>query len=705
MALIGTLRNKMGAWVVVFVFVAIALFILGDLFSGNSSIMNWGRNSVGEIAGREISIEEFQNTIREREANYFLQFGREPGEREMPSVRQQAWDLLIARHAIQSQYAKVGVEVTEDEVWDMIQGKNVDENVKMAFTNQETGQFDASKVVTYLNQLKSMPITSEARTRWELFQRDLKPGRERIKYENLLIKSGYVTTAEAERDYHLQSDVAEVKFAYVPYYAISDSAVSVTDDIIKAYYNKNVERYKTEESRDLKYVSIPVVASAEDSLIVKEDLAKAVAEFKNSQTAQEDSTYARSNTDGESPYTKYNKGNIPTFIPADSLVQGKVFGPLMDNGVYKIVKVSRIFADTAYSARAKHILIKWADTSAPAKKEAKDKAQAILKDIKGGADFGAKAREFGTDGTATRGGDLGWFTSGQMVKPFESAVFNATRTGVLNDIVETDFGYHIIDVTNVKTNTAYQLSIVEREITPSDATINEAFRKAEAFAADLTSIGEFENRAKQEGLAVQDAKNIIAGDRRIGTIGDARQVIQWLFRDASTGKVSSVFDLEEQNVVAVMTGEIKKGYKPFESVKAEITPAVRNEAKGKIIVDKLKAAKGTLEEVAASFGSDANVYTSSDLKLNSNSLPTVGFDPQAVGVAFSLENGKRSAPIAGENGVIIMELQNKTIAPAMGDYTGFKTQLEQNNVNRNSIGIAEAIKESSDIVDKRFKFY
>jgi len=235
MALIGTLRNKMGAWVVVFVFVAIALFILGDLFSGNSSIMNWGRNSVGEIAGREISIEEFQNTIREREANYFLQFGREPGEREMPSVRQQAWDLLIARHAIQSQYAKVGVEVTEDEVWDMIQGKNVDENVKMAFTNQETGQFDASKVVTYLNQLKSMPITSEARTRWELFQRDLKPGRERIKYENLLIKSGYVTTAEAERDYHLQSDVAEVKFAYVPYYAISDSAVSVTDDIIKAF--------------------------------------------------------------------------------------------------------------------------------------------------------------------------------------------------------------------------------------------------------------------------------------------------------------------------------------------------------------------------------------------------------------------------------------------------------------------------------------
>ena len=692
----------MGTWVVVFVFVAISAFIVGDLFSGNSSILNWGRNSVGEIAGREISYEEFQSVIREREANYFLQFGREPGEREMPTIRQQAWDLLIARHAIQSQFAKVGVEVTDDEVWDMIQGKNVDESVKMAFTNQETGQFDPNRVVTYLGQLKTMPQGSEARVRWELFQKDLKPARERIKYENLLIKSSYVTAAESELEYHLQTDVAEAKYVYVPYYAISDSAVTVTDDVIKAYYNKNVEKYKTEESRDLKFVSVPVVASAEDSLDVKEDLARAVSEFKN---AEEDSTYASGNTDGQNPYSKYTAATLPSFIPSDSLIKGKVFGPVLDGEVYKVVKISSVFTDTVASARAKHILIKWTDTGAAAKKEAKDKAQGILRDIKGGADFGAKAREFGTDGTSARGGDLGWFSSGQMVKPFESAVFGATRTGVLNDVVETEFGYHIISVTNVKTNTAYKLAIVEREITPSDATINEAYRKAEAFAADLSSIGDFETRAKEHGLVVQEAKNILAGDRRIGTLGEARQVVQWLFRDASTGKISQVFDLDDQDVVAVMTNEIEKGYKPFESVKAEITPAVRNEAKGKLIIEKLSTAKGTLEEIANAFGSDANVYSSSDLKLSSNSLPTVGFDPQAVGLAFSLESGKRSAPISGENGVIIVETQNKTIAPSLSDYSVYKAQLEQGNINRSTQSIAEAIKESSNIVDKRYKFY
>ena len=702
MALIGTLRNKMGTWVVVFVFVAIAAFVLGDIFSGNSSIMNWGRNSVGEIGGRDISYEEFQSVIREREANYFLQLGREPGEREMPAVRQQAWDLLIARHAIQSEFAKVGVAVTDDEIWDMVQGKNIDEGVKQAFTNQETGQFERDRVVSYLNQLKTMPEGSEARVRWELFQRDLKPARERIKYENLLIKGSYFTTAEAEREYHVQTDVAEVKYVYVPFYAVSDSAVKITDDALKTYYNKNIERFKTEASRDIKYVSIPVIASAEDTVAVREDLARAVSELKNT---QEDSTYAAANSEGKDPFTKYTPSSLPAFINTDSLIQGKVIGPFLDGETYKVVKISKIFKDTVFSARAKHILIKWDDTSEASKKVARDKAQAILKDIKGGADFGAKAREFGTDGTATRGGDLGWFTSGQMVKPFETAVFGATKPGLLANVVETDFGYHVIEVTDVKNNTAYQLAIVERQISPSDATLNEAFRKAEVFASDLSDLNDFEKRAKEQGLSVLEAKNILAGDRRIGTLGEARPVVQWLFRDASKGDISQVFDLQDQNVVAIMTGEVKKGYKPLESVKTEITPAVRNELKGKIIVEKLSGLKGTLEEIATGYGQDANVYSSSDLKLSSSSLPTVGFDPQAVGLALSLENGKRSKPVTGENGVTIIESLNKTVAPALTDYSTYKTQLEEGNTNRSSTGIAEAIKENSDIVDKRYKFY
>lgn len=699
MALIGTLRTKMGTWVVVFVFVAIAAFVLGDLFGNNGVLL--GRNTVGEIAGTEISLEDYQAAIQEREANYMLNFGRSPGEREMTSIRQQAWELLIVRHAIEKQYSKIGVTVTNDEIQDLIWGKNVDENVKQAFTNPETGQFEKDRVISYLAQLKDMPDGSEPKVRWEMFQKDLAPGRTRLKYENLLIKGDYVTSAEAEREYHNQTDVAEASYLYVPFYAVSDSAISVTDADLKAYYNKNQEKFKTENTRDIKYVTFPVVASAEDTLAIYREVLKMAGELKIS---TEDSLFVVRNSDNADAFVKYTPANLPASLAEKNLVVGEIYGPEIQNGSLMVTKVSRLDNDTVFSARARHILIKATSDSDADKKAAKEKARSILKEIKGGADFAAKALEHGTDGTASRGGDLGWFTSGQMVKPFEKAVFDATKTGVLNDVVETDFGYHLIDVTNTKTNKAYYIASIEREITPSDGSINEALRKAEAFANEVSDLESLEAKAKAENLVVREATKLGAGDRNISSLGDARQVVQWLFRDADTGDISTVFDLQENYVVAIMTGEVKKGYKSLEAVKTEITPAVKNELKGKIITDKLAAATGTLEEVKNSFGSDANVYSSSDLRLNSNSLPNVGFDPQAIGLVFSLENGKRSKPFVGETGVMIIEVQNKTIAPAIADYAPYKISLQQAAQNRN-YSIAEAIKDRAGIEDKRYNFY
>jgi peptidyl-prolyl cis-trans isomerase D len=701
MALLGTLRDRMGTWVVVFVFVAIAAFILGDIFSGNSNILNWGRRSVGEIAGKEISIDEYQAAIQEREMSFMASNGYEPSDRDKVSLRQQAWDLLIARHAIVPQYEKVGVEVTDRELVDMISGKNIFDGIKQAFTNQQTGEFDRGALGNYINTVAQAPVSDPGRVRWEQFQKDLKPARERIKYENLLLKTHYVTKAEAELEYHLQSDVAEVKYLYIPYYTVSDST-EVSDAELQDYYNRHKDRFKTKGSKDLKYVAISVTPSASDSAAVREDLEKDVQAFK---TSQQDSIYAANNSDGQNPYGRYNRGSLPAFIKEEDLVAGNVIGPVIDGETYRIVKVSKVTTDTAYSTRASHILIRPTDASDTAKASAKAKARKILADIKGGADFAAKAREFGTDGTAQNGGDLGWFSTGRMVKPFETAAFGVTKPGLLNDVVETDYGFHIIKVTEPKTNVAYDIAIIERQITPSDETLNEYYRKAETFADDLSGVAEFEKRAKEQGLTVLDAKNIGPGDRRVGSLGDARQIVQWLYRDASVGEVSEIFDLDNQHVVAVMTNEVEEGYKPLESVKAEILPAVKNEKNAKIIMAKLGKLNGTLEEIAKAYGPDANVYTSSDLKLNSNALPNAGYDPKAVGAAFAADNGKRTGPVEGENGVVIIETINKTVAPDMNDYSTFKAQMGQNAFNLSSMSIAEAIKDNSDIEDERYKFY
>src|SRR5687768_8258833 len=241
MALIGTLRNKLGILLVVFIFLALLAFILGELLGNNSVLFN--QNEVGEINGHSISNNEFQSAVEERRANYILNFNRQPGENEMNTLRQQAWDLLIARHAIVPQYEKVGIKVTDTEVVDMISGTNIDENIRQAFVNQETGVFDRAMLGEYINRLKASAVGSEDRVRWELFQRDLKPGRERIKFENLLLKSNYVTTAEAEHEYHAQTDVAEVKFVYVPYSSVSDTAAEVTENEIETYYSEHKEQF------------------------------------------------------------------------------------------------------------------------------------------------------------------------------------------------------------------------------------------------------------------------------------------------------------------------------------------------------------------------------------------------------------------------------------------------------------------------------
>jgi peptidyl-prolyl cis-trans isomerase D len=702
MAFIGTLRNKLTKFVVGFVFVAMAAFIVGSdlLTSGPNSLFGGQDNIVGVIGSNEITLDEFQLATQEIENNYILNLNRRPTETEMPGIRNQAWDLLIARNTVVPEYAKLGIEVGEDELFDIIQGKNIDEGIKSSFKDS-AGRFDRSALNNFLINMKGLPKGHPNRIQWDVYQSNLIPARERLKYENLILKTNYITQAEAEREYHNQTDVAEVKYLYVPFFAISDTSVTVSDDALKSYYNKNQQKYKTAQTRSLSYVAFPVVASSEDSTAIRKGLEDLVEGFK---TTTNDSLYALNNSNSDDAFTTYNVSNLPENFAdqLDQLQPGVVVGPYQEGGSYKLVKMVRIGTDTASYVRASNILIMWDDPSDAGKKKAKDKARQVLNEIKGGASFASKAFEHNTDATKTKGGDLGWFTRGAMVKPFEKAVFAASKKGLINDIIETTYGYHIIEVTGTKNNTTYTVALIEDEITPSDRTRNEAFRNADAFAVGLSGVAEFKAKAKQENLSVFEANNLGTIDRRINNLGDARGLITWLFRDASVGSISDVQDVEDSYVIAVMTEEIPEGVKPFELVKDEIRPLAKNEVVATQIINKLKGKTDALETLVEQFGRDAVVKSSSDLKLSSNSMVSVGFDPVAVGKAFSLENGKRSEPFKGENGVLVVEMINKSVAPEIADYTSYKNQLTQTMSGRSSYTIIEALKDAAKIQDKRY---
>ena len=707
MAFIGTLRNRLTKVVVGFVFVALAAFIVGgDLFTpGSNSFFGGNENVVGEIGGHEISLEEYQAAVSEIEANYIMNLNRRPTETEMPAIRNQAWDLLVARFAVMPQYKELGVTVTDEELIDLIQGRNIDEGLKSSFRDS-LGQFDRKQLNNFLAQMKSLKMGHPNRIQWDMYQRNLGPARERLKYENLLLKTSNVTQAEAEREYHAQTDVAEVSYLYIPfYYAGADSSVKVTDADSKSYYEKYKTRYKTEQTRSLSYVTIPVAASAADSAEIRKALENLAEGFK---TTDNDSLYALNNSNNENAFATYNVSTLPENISnqLETLKPGVVVGPYQEGNSFKLIKMVKIASDTNYFVRASNILITWDDASDASKKKAKDKARQVLNEIRGGASFAAKAFEYNNDATKQKGGDLGWFGKGAMVKPFEDAAFKATKKGLINDVIETNYGYHIIEVTGTKTNTTYSVAVIEEEITPSDATRNEAYRKADAFANNLTGITEFKEKAKRENLSVFDANNLAANERRIANLGDARNLVSWLYRDAKVGKVSAVETIDDTYVVAVMTSQVEKGFKPFDQVKDEVTPLAKNEVIANQIISKLRGKTEPLETLAQQFGRDAVVNSSNDLKLSASSLVSVGFDPVAIGKAFSLENGKRSAPFKGENGVLIIEMKNKTIAPAVADYTTYKTQLSQANTNnRGSFAISEALKEAAKIEDNRYKFF
>lgn len=702
MGLINKIRQKSGL-AVGLVALGLGFFMVGsDILGPNSVLLGKNKTDVGTIDGRVIDIKEYQNEIDQIKYKYTLQNRKNPSENEMFSIRQQAWEYLIVKIAFQNQYDELGLVVTDDEQWDMIQGKNVMWEIKQSFTNPATGQFDREAVINYLKTVKDAPREQQAS--WYLFEENLKPSRLRIKYDNLFVKTVYATEAESVMQYNKDNTVAEIDYLYVPYYSISDTLIETTDSELEDYLNAHQAEYQVKESRDFDYISIPVIPSPEDTASFITEIEGLADDFKQS---TEDSLFARINSDGAKYYSKYSIDQLPNILQANvsNLSPGDVRGPYFVDGKITLYKVIEIDQDTTYSARASHILIKWKDESTQAKSIARQKAQTLLKQLKSGADFATLARQNSEDGSAQNGGDLGWFTEGRMVKPFENAVFKATRKGLINRIIETQFGYHIINVTGLKTNKSILIASIERDITPSDETRNKAFRKADLFAASAKSYDDFIENAKKDSLTVLKATSVKPNDRSFNEVLNSRPVVQWAYNDGEIGVVSPVKELDDRYIIAVLTKITDAGSAKFEDVRDQITIKVKNEKKGAIIIDKIEKASGTLNEIADLFGDETGVYSSSNLKLSSNSLPVIGTAPVAIGTAFGLKDGQRSKPVKEELGVVVIEMKALTTAPEIADYNSSKTKVEQQVSNRMSYSVSEAIKKHAEIKDERYRFF
>src|SRR5579863_4792168 len=202
--------------------------------------------------------------------------------------------------------------------------------------------------------------------------------------KQILVEGIVVSPEEIEREYRRRKE--KVKIAYVK---ISPdkvkSAVEISPAEMKDYFDKNRPLYTVPEKRNLAILVL-------DRAKIEQSISPTEAELKRAYANEKD---------------KFR---------------------------------------TQERVKARHILLKTTDKSPAEDAKLKAKAEELLKQIKGGADFADLARKNSEDpGSAKKGGDLDWIVRGQTVKPFEETAFSL-KPGELSGVIKTDYGYHIIQV-------------------------------------------------------------------------------------------------------------------------------------------------------------------------------------------------------------------------------------------------------------------
>lgn len=702
MALIKQIRQRTGLAIGVIAGGLILFLLGGDLLSPSSNLLSSNQNIVGEIAGEEISYEEYVAKVEEVKASYQQRTGRVPSEVEMFTVREQAWQTMIVERVFNEEYEKLGLTVSDAELVDMVQGKNIVAELRQQLVNPQTGEFDKNQLVTFLQSLETADPAQQAF--WAQQEKLFADSRLRIKYDNLMATSEYATSAEAKLEYKAANSLADASILFIPYTAINDSDVTLEESELTAYLKKNQGKFKTGNTANLEYISFSILPSGIDSADVITRINQLTEEMK---TAENDSLFAVRNSETQTPFFTFAPGDaLPVSLTSNvgEVLPGQVYGPFVtSNSSYVTYKVTEQYQGTP-RIRASHILFSTQGLDSAAILQVRAQAEQVLADVKANGNFAVAAQQYGQDGTAQNGGDLGWFAKEDFVEPFANAAYAASAPGLLNELVETEYGFHIIEVTEMPKSTYTKVATIELELVASDATRNEAFRNADTFAAEAGNRGEFTEKAEAAGYRIIQANNLEAGSRNLNNIQNAREVVRWTFSEASEEEVSPVFELDNSYLVATLVNRKEEGDATLADVREQVELLVRNEKKAAMIIEKLKG-KTTLAEMQAVYPNEASVNEIPDLKLSAAVIPGIGFAPRAIGSVFGLTNGQITMPIQEDIGVMVAKLNTLTPAAEIGDYTNYQGQLTQNASQRTTYQVMMALQELANVKDFRYKFF
>ena len=370
-----------------------------------------GDNAVAKVSGHSITQQEWDAAQREQMERFRQMFGPQfdPKMFDTPEAKQGILDNLIARQVMAVEAARNRLSVSDQKLQQTI--------LAIPGLAGADGKFDGERYKALLAMQGMNPTVYEARLRQDLTLEQVNDAIQSTAFAPKTVANRLSDLNDQERE------VQEMLFKAFDY----ASQVKVTDEMLKAYYDKNGVQFEIPEQIKAEYVVL-------------------------------------------------NSDVLATQIPVSDA----------DIKSYYEQNAKRYSVEE--QRRASHILIK-ADknTSDAAKVAAKAKAEKILVQLrKSPADFAKLAKENSQDpGSAERGGDLDYFGKGMMVKPFEDAAYKL-KQGEISELVQSDFGYHIIMLTGIKPATTKTFDEVKNEIA-AEIRKQQAAKKFEEMAELFTN--------------------------------------------------------------------------------------------------------------------------------------------------------------------------------------------------------------------------
>lgn len=719
-----------------YVLVTVAIFFIVFMIISNDSIdvltkrgQNLATSAVGTVNGEKIMYTEFERRVKEQAEAARAQSPNADDFDEAP-VREQVWNEMVDEILLRQESEKLGITISNDEVLDVLL-ENPPDVLRRPFTDS-TGRFLRDVYLDYVTnpdiiaqraqQQGGQKAAQDAAKQTADFKKYLVRIEDAIRQDKLQNNMRAAVSAAfgaldplyLERRYQAENSTLDADFIVLNANLIPDNAVTVSEQDIATYYNTHESSFKQKPVRKLKYALLPVVPSQADSQRVQKRLERIVSDLNAAQTpGQRDTVFDRFVGDfgGVTNDYKFIQDVAPqTLIMLNNLPVRGVVGPIQTQQGMTFVRLDDRRSGTNVMTKASHILIRFAANNPASKDSAKAIAQGLLEEAKSGKDFTELAKKNSQDqSVAQNGGDLGFFGKGMMVKPFEEAA-SAAAVGSIIGPVETQFGWHVIKVTDKKTD-EIKYSEITLNPTISQATRSQLFRTAAALKETLKGGVQFDTAAKQLGIVASET----AYFRRVATILGSRQLTNFAF-DSNVGDVSEPIELKNTGIVVAQLAQSRlMGIKPLEDAKDEIKMKL-------MTAKKLDALKNKAQELfakvsgldslskAKTLDSTLNVVMAKGVTDNGR-VPSFGSDVALTSSLFSQASasmGKILAPIRGERGYYIAQIKAKKDADPNG-FAAARQTLAQGEKGKAQSTLyfkwRNELRDRADIEDNRNKYF